>query len=212
MKIQLLVGNKDSWIIPYVEDLSSNLNEMGHDCKLIFYHEEVTKGDILCLLSCEKIFKNLRLNKFNLIVHESDLPRGRGWSPVTWQVLEGKNSITVTLFEAADTVDSGHIYLQDFIVLDGTELLSEIKHRQGLITKSLILDFVKSFPNVKGEPQLGTETYYARRRPKDSELDIHKSIYDQFDLLRVCDNDRYPAYFKIRNEEYILKIYKRDDK
>ena len=117
MKIQLLVDNKDSWIIPYVEDLSSNLNQMGHDCKLIFYHEEVTKGDILCLLSCEKIFKNLRLNKFNLIVHESDLPLGRGWSPLTHQILEGKNEITVTLFEASETVDKGPYYLKQKISL-----------------------------------------------------------------------------------------------
>ena len=212
MKIQLLVDNKASWIVPYAEQLRSKLLYLNHDTKLIFCHEEVCEGDILCLLSCEKAFKKLSLNKFNLVVHESDLPEGKGWSPVTWQILEGKKNITVTLFEATSSIDSGYIYSQDYISLEGTELLGEIKHQQGMVTQSLILRFIKSLPHIKGRPQSGEESFYPRRRPEDSRLDIHKSIYEQFDLLRVCDNERYPAHFTMRNEEYVLKIYKKNDK
>ena len=209
MKIQLLVDNKTSWIVPYAEQLCSRLMDMKHEARLIFYHNEVLEGDILCLLSCEKVFKKLSLNKFNLVVHESDLPQGKGWSPVTWQVLEGKSTIPVTLFEAAASIDSGQIYSQAYISLNGTELLEEIKHQQGLATQSLIINFVESLPNIQGRPQCGDESFYPRRNPEDSRLDIHKSLYDQFDLLRVCDNERYPAHFTIRNEEYVLKIYKK---
>ena len=209
MKIQLLVDNKTSWMVPYAEQLCSRLVDMKHEARLIFYHNEVLEGDILCLLSCEKVFKKLSLNKFNLVVHESDLPQGKGWSPVTWQVLEGKSTIPVTLFEAAASIDSGQIYSQAYISLNGTELLEEIKHQQGLVTQSLIMNFVESLPNIQGRPQCGDESFYPRRNPEDSRLDIHKSLYDQFDLLRVCDNERYPAHFTMRNEEYVLKIYKK---
>lgn len=212
MKIQILVDNKASWIVPFAEQLRSKLLEFNHDTRLIFRHEEVCEGDILCLLSCEKAFKKLSLNKFNLVVHESDLPNGKGWSPVTWQILEGKNNIPVTLFEATASIDSGHIYSQDYISLEGTELLDEIKHQQGTVTQSLILSFVETLPHIKGRPQSGEESFYPRRRPENSRLDIHKSIYDQFDLMRVCDNERYPAHFTMRNEEYVLKIYKKNDK
>ena len=179
---------------------------------MIFRHDEVLEGDILCLLSCEKVFKNLSLNKFNLVVHESDLPEGKGWYPVTWQILEGKSTIPITLFEAADTIDSGQIYSQAYISLDGTELLDEIKHKQGAVTQSLILSFIECLPDIKVRPQSGDETFYPRRRPDDSRLDVHKSLYEQFDLLRVCDNERYPAHFTMRNKEYVIKIYSRDDK
>ena len=209
MKIQILVDNKASWIVPYAEQLLSKLLELDHDTRLIFSHDEVLEGDILCLLSCEKVFKKLALNKFNLVVHESDLPQGKGWSPVTWQVLEGKNTIPVTLFEAAASIDSGQIYSQAYISLDGTELLEEIKHQQGLVTQALIMNFIERIPNIQGRPQCGDESFYPRRNPEDSRLDIHKSLYDQFDLLRVCDNERYPAHFTMRNEEYVLKIYKK---
>jgi methionyl-tRNA formyltransferase len=184
---------------------------MGHLSKLVHRHEEVENGDILCLLSCERLFKNLGLNTYNLVVHESDLPKGRGWSPLTWQILEGKSRIPVTLFDAVDSVDAGLIYGQEFIDLDGSELLPEIKHLQGLVTESLILDFIDRVLNVTGRNQTGEETYYNKRRLENSELDIHKSIFEQFNLLRVCDNERYPAYFKINNQKYILKIYKNHD-
>lgn len=210
MKIQILVDNPKSWIVPYAKDLVDELSDL-HDCKLIFNHDEVEKGDILCLLSCERIFRFLELNSYNLVVHESDLPHGKGWSPVTWQVLEGKSDIPVTLFEASENVDSGVIYAQDFIKLDGTELLPEIKDEQGRITIKLILDFVSKYPHIKGVKQVGQESFYNRRKPKDSEIDTNLSIEDQFNLLRVCDNERYPAHFTFRNQKYIIKIYKEDD-
>jgi len=46
----------------------------------------------------------------------------------------------------------------------------------------------------------------------DSELDAHKTIEEQFNLLRISDNDRYPAYFTKHGFRYILKIYKEDIK
>src|SRR3989337_1369707 len=109
MLIQVLIDNPNSWILPYGHKLVLELTNSGHESYLKHDHCDVTKGDILCLLSCEKIFRRLDLNKHNLVVHESDLPKGKGWSPVTWQILEGKNHIPVTLFEASQSVDGGPI-------------------------------------------------------------------------------------------------------
>lgn len=211
MRIQILVDNKNSWIIPYAQELSEKLIEEGHICQLIFEHKKVSRGDILCLLGCEKIFKKLELNKHNLVVHESDLPRGKGWSPLTWQILEGKNQIPVSLFEAVESIDAGKLYSQEIISLKGTELLPEIKHKQGLITQKLILNFIRNYPNFRADEQKGESTFYSKRSPEDSRLDPHKTIADQFNLLRVCDNERYPAYFTFKNKKYILKIYSEDD-
>lgn len=208
MLIQILVDNVNSWIIPYAKELRKQLEDNGHEAFLKHRHDEVKKGDVLCLLSCERVFKNLHLNLYNLVVHESDLPKGKGWSPVTWQVLEGRDKIPVTVFEASEAVDAGNIYAKEFIYLEGHELLDEIKHQQGLKTKKLILDFVNRYPDVKGFLQKGKSTYYPKRSPKDSELNIAKSIKEQFDLLRVCDNERYPAYFNLNGEKYVIKIYK----
>jgi methionyl-tRNA formyltransferase len=211
MKIQILVDNSDSWIVPYARELQLEIIKKKHDCLLLHYHEQVEAGDVLCLLSCEKIFKTLNLNKYNLVVHESDLPKGKGWSPVTWQVLEGVKKIPVTLFEAEEAVDAGEIYAKENIILKGDELLPEIKNLQGIATKNLIHKFIDKYPEITGTKQTGPSTFYAKRKAKDSELDIDKPIREHFNLLRVCDNERYPAFFILDNTKYILKIYK-DDK
>lgn len=207
MKIQILIDNKYSWIMPYAHKLQKEiLDKFNYKAVILHNHEEVEKGDILCLLSCEKIFKNLDLNKYNIVVHESSLPKGKGWSPLTWQVLDGKNIIPITLFEAAKKIDSGKIYLQDTINLNGSELLPEIKDLQGKKTIELILEFIKTSP-IEGKDQKGEESFYDKRTLMDSKLDIKKTIEEQFNLLRVCDNERYPAFFELNRKKYVIKIY-----
>ena len=34
-----------------------------------------------------------------------------------------------------------------------------------------------------------------KRTPADSEIDPGKSILEQFNLLRIVDSERYPAFF-----------------
>lgn len=210
MKITILTDDLNSWAIPYVKELYNILQNKGHNVKLIYQHKDVGKGDILFLLSCTKLFKKLNMNTHNIVVHSSDLPKGKGWSPITWQVLEGKKIIPCTLFEAVEKVDAGKIYLKDEIILENTDLLDEIKDKQGKKINEMIIKFIDNYDILikNGIKQNGKETFYPRRNAKDSELDINKSIKEQFNLLRVCDNKRYPAFFVINNTKYILNIIK----
>lgn len=209
MKIQILCDNPNSWIIPYALQLKLALEERKYEVVFTHKHEHITEGEILILLSCEKLFKQLDLNKHNLVVHESDLPQGKGWSPLTWQIIEGKNKIPVTLIEATEQVDAGDIYGQELIILKGTELVEELREKQGEATIKLLLNFIENYPNNTRRKQDGKESFYPRRKPEHSQLDIHKTIADQFNLLRVCDNERYPAWFEIHGEKFIIKIEKK---
>ncbi|MFM7022525.1 MAG: hypothetical protein ACKOXB_06065 [Flavobacteriales bacterium] len=206
MKVQILCDNIKSWIIPYAQQLNSEISSRGIDCTLLHDPKAVVQGDVLVMLSCEQIFKNLHLNKHNLVVHESALPHGKGWSPLTWQVLEGKNQIPITLFEAVSSVDAGAIYISDVIELEGTELVEDLRKKQGLKTNEMVLQFLDAYPDIQGRAQEGESTFYARRGPADSELDINKSIAEQFNLLRVCDNEKYPAFFHYQGRKYKIKI------
>jgi methionyl-tRNA formyltransferase len=212
MNIQVLVDNKNSWIVPFAQELRAQLVELRHTCEVIHNHNDITEGHCLFLLGCEKILEESKkkLHKYNVVVHESKLPQGRGWSPTTWQVLEGAKEIAVTLFEAAEKIDNGNIYLQKTFALDGTELIDEIRNKQGQSTIKLFIEFVKGMDSISSKAQNGEPTYYKRRTAADSELDINKTISEQFNLLRVCDNERYPAFFNINDQKYILKIYKAD--
>ena len=129
---------------------------------------------------------------------------------MTWTILAGENVITNTLFEAVDAVDAGVIYIQNSITFEGGELLPELQAAQGQAIVDIIIEFVSAYPEVieRGEEQVGEESFYERRRPEDSKLDPNKTIADQFNLLRVVDNEKYPAFFNYKGSKYILKIYK----
>lgn len=211
MKIQILIDNQSSWIIPFAKQYVKEKSANGLNVELMHEHNLIDSGDILCLLSCEKKFKSLHLNKHNLVVHESDLPKGRGMSPMTWQIVEGNNSIVVSLLEATDEIDSGVIYAKETIELKGHELVEEWRRLQAEATFKLLNQFIQNYPNNKAQEQDGTPTYYPKRTKTDSKLDVHLPIADQFNLLRVVDNERYPAWFELNGYTYEIKIYKKNN-
>lgn len=211
MNITILTDNLNSWVQPYVDILKQKIPSF-HTVNHIFKQKDIKQGDLLLILGCEKIInqKYLLLNKNNIVVHPSELPKGKGFSPLAWQILEGKNKITLSLFEAVEEVDSGDIYLQDQLCLEGHELNEEIKDMQGRKTIDLILRFITIYPKISGKKQIGKETFYKRRKAKDLEIDPKKSIEEQFNLFRIADNERYPIFFNFKNIRYNLKIFKED--
>jgi len=141
-----------------------------------------------------------------LVVHESDLPMGKSFSPMAWQILEGKKVIPICIFEAGHKVDSGAVWLRSSIILKGNELCAEWQSLQGQKTVELCIKCVEEYKSIKPEPQPKGESFYSRRTAKDSELSIHKSLAEQFNLLRTVDNERYPAYFKLNGDTFVLNI------
>lgn len=209
-----VLTSKESWFVPYAQQLLDILIEKGYDAKLFFNDKEIEETcEIVFILSYFRLVKGdfLKLHKHNLVVHESDLPKGRGWSPLFWQILEGSNKIPVSLFEATERSDEGDVYLKDFIEFDGYELHDEIRKKQALKTIDLCIRFLDEYPRLKATRQKGDPTYCRKREPGDSKLDINMTIREQFNLLRIASNSDYPAFFFIDGRKYTLKIYKSEE-
>ena len=211
MRVYILVDDPNSWIIPHAYALFENLKSSKHEVHLVFNQNKILECDVSFFLGCTSIVSPLILarSNSNIVVHPSSLPLRRGFSPLAWEILEGKNIITVTLFEAISDLDAGDIYFTDVIKLTGTELNDEIKEVQGRVTVSLCLKYIKSYGKFSSVKQQGLTTYYKRRTPSDSEIDPHKSLAEQFNLFRVADNKKYPVFFKYNGCDYILEIRKK---
>lgn len=208
--IAFLFDKTNDWLSQYFpETLNSS---QTFNCQY-FYEEEKVRGfDLVFVLGYTKVLKGeiLSSNNLLLVVHESDLPEGRGFAPVQWQILEGKSDITVCLLEISDEIDAGNIYCKMVLSLDGSELYEEIREKQAVITFELISRFLERYPNINFETQQGKPTFYRRRNPSDSQLDLDKTIRDQFNLLRICNNKDWPAYFELHGVRYTIKIDKLD--
>lgn len=210
MKVQFLIDNKKSWIIKYIKAFINN-NNLGHKFILIHSQNLLKKSDITFILSSLKkvSISNLSKSLHNIVIHPSKLPKGKGISPLEWQILEGKSLIWFTAFEANNNFDSGDIYYQNFAKLKGIELKDDLKKIQFRETVKIIKKIIKSFPNLKGKKQSGLSSYYKKRNKLSNRLDINKTIKNQFNVLRIADNDNYPAYFTYKNKKFILKIFKK---
>jgi|TARA_Y100000031_G_C8117921_1_gene336796 methionyl-tRNA formyltransferase len=209
----VVTGGADNWFTPFVERLVERLGRTA-DATLLFSHDEVTRSDIVFYLGYHSVvpLATLALSGNNVVVHGSDLPHGRGWSPLSWQILEGRDEITLTLFEATESVDAGPIYFKETVEFDGTELVEELRAIIGERTISLCEKFVEQLPDISsnGQNQVGSPTYYRRRTADDSRIDPTISIAEQFNLFRIVDNDRYPAFFEWRDRRYYLRIESSD--
>ena len=206
----MILSDRHSWIAPYLDELAEEWAAAGHDCKIAHKVSDVEPADFCFCLSLSQILPAIARTQFKntLVVHESDLPKGRGWAPMTWQILEGSTRIPVTLLEAVDAVDAGPIYLQEWIELDGTELNHEWRKLQAEATHRLCAEWVQDYPAVlvRAREQTGEPSFYPRRRPEHSRLDVSKPLTDQFDLLRVVDNEDYPAFFELDGKRFVLEV------
>ena len=209
------ISDEDSWFNSYLKTLKLELLTSGHKIMHVRNENELKSADLCFYLSFSKIATKKSLAKFkhNLVVHSSNLPNGRGWSPLTWQILEGRKVITTSLFEAEEDVDRGKIYLQKDLVFSGFELLDELRILQGDLIIGMCSEFIQTYPDVLlcAQVQKGEGSYYERRRPGDSELNPDMSIREQLDLIRVVDNINYPAYVEIDQHHYEFWIKKKEE-
>jgi len=210
MKVSVLCSSTSHPVYPHLENWVKRAG-VAHDVELVQKKAELSGGDILMLISCHEIIsaKDRQRYRTSLVIHASDLPEGRGWSPHIWQILEGKHDIVVSMIEAEDQVDTGAIWVQQHLVLEGHELCDEINEKLFAIELALMDEALAKVESRRPVPQDGrTPSYYRRRTPGDSRLDPNRPIADQFDLLRVADPARFPAFFELRGHRYVVRLEK----
>jgi methionyl-tRNA formyltransferase len=214
MRITILCSSSVHPVNEYLERWVKT-RENEHEIELVRCKADLRGGDILFLISCSEILSQKDRNAYDktFVIHASDLPKGRGWSPHIWQIIEGSEVITVTLLEAEDKLDSGEIWYKMPLRIPPDALWNEINHLVFEVELGLMDYAVDEFYIARSFPQESTivPTYYSKRTPEDSRIDPEKSIKSQFDLIRVSDPVRYPAFFELYDHKYIVRLEKTDE-
>ena len=212
MKIQILIS-KRSWANKYKLQIRKYLNKYSNTINFFESYKNLKKGyDVNIIFSYfTKIPKKYLLySRNNLVPHESKLPRGKGMSPLTWQILEKKDKIFFSLIEANNKIDGGSIYYQKPVKIRKYLIFQEIKEIQLFENLKLIKKFIIHLKKKNSAPKFlkkgGKSSYYKKRNPLDSELNINDTLKNQFNLLRISDYSNYPAFFKIFGKKFKIKI------
>lgn len=207
-KVALLFDRNNMWIFDFFQNHKFDENQFS--ISLFFDAAEVKNFDIVFLLGYTSLLPKtyLKKNALILVIHESNLPKGKGFAPIQWQLLEGASEICVSLIEATEKVDGGDIFFQTSITFNGTELFDEIRKKQASASIKLVEKFLDRYPNISRTKQSGQESFYPKRTMADNELDIKATIEENFNLLRIGNNEFWPSYFYYQGTKYIIKIYK----
>ena len=214
MKITILCSDKNHPIISNLKDWIKLKNDK-YEIDLVYEKQSILSGSILFLISCNEIITKDIRKRFDktFVIHASNLPHGRGWSPHVWEIINGSNHLFVSLLSAEDKVDSGDIYKKVKIKIEPHELWNEINEK--LFKKEIeLMDYaISSIDILKGIKQDSniSPTYYSKRTPNDSNIDPSKSIKSQFNKIRIMDPNRYPAFFELYGFKYKIHIKKLDE-
>jgi len=126
-----------------------------------------------------------------ILFHMTDLPYGRGGSPLQNLIVRNKNETKISAIKVNQGVDEGDIYLKEKLSLRGTA--REIFER----STPIILNMINEIIDNKLEPiaQNGTVTKFNRRSESQGDLKDLKDLTSIYDYIRMLDCEGYPNAF-----------------
>lgn len=127
-----------------------------------------------------------------VVFHMTDLPYGRGGSPLQNLIVRGHQETVISALKVEKGLDTGPIYMKTPLSLSGRA--EEIYDRASdIIFSYMIPELVKNHPTPV--EQAGEAVIFSRRKPEQSELTDNMSLHTIYDYIRMLDAEGYPNAF-----------------
>lgn len=199
----IIVSNKE-WHRKYIKEIATRTN------KDVIYidNKECITYDYLHKLQPEWVFfphwsyiipAEVYENMNCVIFHMTDLPFGRGGSPLQNLIARGIYETKLSALKCSAQLDAGDIYIKRPLSLWGTA--EEIYLRAAELTKEMTIQIVKEKPQLY--KQQGEPVVFQRRKPSEGDIGKLESLPEVFDYIRMLDADTYPSAFLDKNNLHI---------
>ena len=161
---------------------AGNINEFN---KIIQKH----KFDFIFFLHWRWIVPQKIVKNQNCICfHMTDLPYGRGGSPLQNLILRGHKETKLTAFVMNNKLDAGDILLKRKLSLKGSA--HEIYIRTSKLSWKIIKTIIHK--KIKKKKQEGKVEKFRRRAAYQSEIPKNLTISEIYDFIRMLDAPEYP--------------------
>jgi methionyl-tRNA formyltransferase len=186
---------KESYYEPIIE-LSKSFNIPVIDWNSFKKNPEniIKTHQINCIITISwKYFIPVHINQHLehkiIIMHDSILPKYRGFAPVPTAIINGENELGVSVLYASDKIDEGPIISQKTITISEDEYVRDVIDRiTGLYTILVVelLEKILSGDNITATPQDHSKaTYSIWRNPEDSQINWDASSKEIYNLIRA---------------------------
>ena len=136
-----------------------------------------------------------------IIFHMTDLPFGRGGSPLQNLIVRGYKRTKITALRCTAEIDGGPIYLKEDLLLDGSA--EDVFIRADLVIESMIKTIL--LENLKPYDQVGPPVIFQRRKRTESEIPVGLSQEQLYDFIRMLDAPGYPhAYLLLGHTKLVF--------
>lgn len=198
-----LIASHHSWNKKNFEEIKKR-NDLGN-FYFISRKEELTK-EFLSKIKPRYIFfphwshivpKDIIKSYECVCFHMTDLPYGRGGSPLQNLIIRGIKNTKISALQMSDILDGGPIYTKRNLSLSGKA--ESIYKRASKIIFNIIIELIEENPIPKA--QEGEVTNFNRRTDADSTIDNVKSLEKLFDFIRMLDAQDYPNAY-IENDNF----------
>lgn len=130
-----------------------------------------------------------------ILFHMTDLPFGRGGSPLQNLISMGIYETQITAFKVGKGIDTGDVYMRRPLSFYGSA--EEIYMRASDIIFDMMREIIETEPTPV--PQEGEPTIFKRRKPEQSVITV-ETLPSLFDHIRMLDADGYPRAFLEHDE------------
>ncbi|MBB2149904.1 formyltransferase family protein [Pedobacter gandavensis] len=197
----IVVANCNEGLNDIQSELIAKYNAVGFQNKEDLTPEnlDLIKPDYIFFMHWSWIIPKIIYENFKCVVfHMTDLPFGRGGSPLQNLIIRGFKDTKVSAIKVDHGIDTGDIYLKRDLSLEGTA--TAIFKRTGAVMKEMIDEILsQEMTPVKQE---GNPVHFKRRTPDQSIIsDELGDIEGLYNFIRMLDAEGYPHAF-LENEHF----------
>ncbi len=170
----MMINKKDDLTVPFLESYKPEYIFFPHWSWII-------QEDIYDHYNC-------------IVFHMTDLPFGRGGSPLQNLLIRGIYETKISAIKVCAGVDTGPVYCKESIDISEGSADDIFRRVSDIVFEEMIPRFLSD--NLSLVEQTGEVISFKRREPGQSEVPDGLSQRQLYDYIRMLDGEGYPAAFR----------------
>ncbi|MDE7268193.1 MAG: methionyl-tRNA formyltransferase [Lachnospiraceae bacterium] len=197
--MRIIIATVKSWNIERAKALQKQY-ESVHDIVIYTTKEEYTidnvrdfNPDYIFMPHWSYLVSNEITDNYECVVfHMTDLPYGRGGSPLQNLIVRGHKETKISAIKVTQKLDGGPVYMKRPLSLEGSA--QEIFVRcADIIFREMLPVFLSE--KVEPKPQEGEPVVFKRRKPEEGRITPDMELDKIYDYIRMLDAEGYPRAY-----------------
>ena len=197
--MRIIIATVKSWNIERAKALQKQY-ESVHDIVIYTTKEEFTidnvrnfNPDYIFMPHWSYLVSNEITDNYACVVfHMTDLPYGRGGSPLQNLIVCGHKETKISAIKVTQKLDGGPVYMKRPLSLEGSA--QEIFVRcADIIFQEMLPVFLTE--KIEPKPQEGEPVVFKRRKPEEGQITPDMELDKIYDYIRMLDAEGYPRAY-----------------